>query len=46
LALQAPDIREEMVEEIVAQIKQGRYQIRGTDVAPRMIREHMELRLA
>jgi len=46
LALQAPDIREEMVDEIVAQIKQGRYTVRGTDVAPRMLREHMELRLA
>jgi flagellar biosynthesis anti-sigma factor FlgM len=46
LALQAPDIREELVDEIVAQIKQGRYHIRGTDVAPRMIREHLELRFA
>jgi flagellar biosynthesis anti-sigma factor FlgM len=46
LALQAPDIREEMVDEIVAQIKQGKYTVRGTDVAPRMIREHLELRFA
>ncbi|MBE0616676.1 MAG: flagellar biosynthesis anti-sigma factor FlgM [Proteobacteria bacterium] len=44
LALQAPDIREEMVGEIVAQIRQGRYVITGAEVAPRMIREHMELR--
>ncbi len=44
LALQAPDIREEMVGEIVAQIRQGRYVITGQEVAPRMIREHMELR--
>ena len=46
LALAAPDIREEMVDEIVAQIKQGRYTVRGADVAPRMIREHLELRFA
>ncbi len=44
LALQAPDIREDMVEEIVAQIRQGRYVITGAQVAPRLIREHLELR--
>lgn len=44
LALQAPDLREELVVEIVSQIRQGRYTITGADVAPRMIREHLELR--
>jgi anti-sigma28 factor (negative regulator of flagellin synthesis) len=44
LALQAPEIREEMVGEIVAQIRQGRYVIVGAQVAPRMIREHLVLR--
>ena len=44
LALQAPDIREELVDAIVSDIRQGRYTITGAEVAPRMIREHLELR--
>lgn len=42
-ALQAPDIREEMVDEVVGLLSRGEYQITGADVAPRMIREHMAL---
>ena len=43
LALRAPDIRQEMVDEIVGQIANGQYQVTGADVAPRMIREHLAL---
>ena len=42
-ALQAPDIREEMVDEVVGLLSRGEYHITGADVAPRMIREHMAL---
>ena len=40
-ALQAPDIRQEMVDEIVALIGTGQYTVTGAEVAPKMIREHM-----
>ena len=40
-ALAAPDIRVEMVDEIVGQIERGEYQVSGADVAPKMIQEHM-----
>ena len=42
-ALQAPDIREGMVDEVVGLLSRGEYHITGADVAPRMIREHMAL---
>jgi negative regulator of flagellin synthesis FlgM len=41
LALAAPEIRQEMVEEIVGQIQRGEYQVTGADVAPKMIQEHL-----
>jgi flagellar biosynthesis anti-sigma factor FlgM len=41
LAVQAPDIREDLVTEIFAQISQGQYVVRGSDVAPKMIQEHL-----
>lgn len=43
LALQAPDIREPLVNEIVAQIRTGGYTITGAEVAPKLLREHAEL---
>jgi hypothetical protein len=41
LALQAPDIRQELVDDIVGQLKHGEYHVTGGDVVPRMIREHL-----
>lgn len=41
LALAAPEIRQEVVDEIVGQIERGEYQVSGADVVPRMIQEHM-----
>ena len=43
LALHAPEIRQEMVDEIVGQIERGEYQVSGTDVAPIMIQEHLDV---
>lgn len=43
LALRAPDIRQERVDEIVGQLERGEYHVTGADVAPRMIREHLAL---
>ncbi len=43
LALAAPDIREELVGEIVALIEQGEYQVSGADVVPKLVREHLAL---
>lgn len=40
LALAAPEIRQELVDEILGQIERGEYQVAGADVLPRMIREH------
>ena len=45
LALQAPEIRQEMVDEIVGQIERGEYQVSGAEVAPKMIREHLDAAL-
>ncbi|MDW7710531.1 MAG: flagellar biosynthesis anti-sigma factor FlgM [Deferrisomatales bacterium] len=44
LALQAPDIREDVVGVIVDQLRQGLYRITGAEVLPRLVREHLELR--
>jgi anti-sigma28 factor (negative regulator of flagellin synthesis) len=41
VALQAPDIRQELVDEVVGLIGRGEYMVTGTDVAPKMIREHL-----
>ena len=41
LALAAPEIRQEMVDEIVDQVERGAYQVRGADVAPKLIQEHL-----
>ena len=43
LALQAPDIRESLVSEIVSQIRTGGYTITGAEVVPKLVREHVEL---
>ncbi len=40
LALQAPDIRIELVEKILLEIQEGRYRVSGRDVLPKMLREH------
>ncbi len=40
LALAAPEIRQELVDEIVGQMERGEYRVAGSDVAPRMIRDH------
>ena len=41
MALQAPDIRQELVDEIRGQIDRGAYQVPGRDVVPKMIRDHL-----
>lgn len=43
LALGAPDVREDLVEEILGQIERGEYQVVGADVVPKLIREHWML---
>jgi len=43
LALAAPEIRQELVDEIVGQMERGEYRVAGSDVVPRMIREHWML---
>ncbi|GAB4263480.1 MAG: hypothetical protein Kow0092_14420 [Deferrisomatales bacterium] len=43
LALQAPDIRRELVDEVVAQMESGTYAVTGAQVAPKMIQEHLAL---
>ncbi len=43
LALTAPDVREDLVEEILAQIEQGEYRVSGAEVVPKLIREHWML---
>lgn len=40
-ALQAPDIRQGLVDEVVGLINRGEYQVTGAEVAPKMIREHL-----
>ncbi len=41
LALAAPEIRQEMVNEIVGLLQRGEYQVTGADVAPKLIQEHL-----
>ncbi len=41
IALQAPDIREDLVQAVLAEIRAGRYRVTGRDVLPKMIREHL-----
>lgn len=41
LVQQAPDIRQEMVDELSGQIEKNEYDVDGGQVAPKMIREHM-----
>lgn len=43
LALAAPEVRQELVDEIVELIGRGEYNITGGQVADRMIEEHMAL---
>lgn len=43
LALQAPEIRETLVREVLREIDEGRYVVTGADVLPKMIREHLEM---
>ncbi len=43
LALTAPDVREDLVEAILAQIERGDYRVSGADVVPKLIREHWML---
>ena len=43
LALRAPEIRQEVVDEIVGQIERGEYQISGAEVAPKMIEAHLAI---
>jgi anti-sigma28 factor (negative regulator of flagellin synthesis) len=40
VALAAPDVRESLVNEIVGLISNGRYDVSGAQVAPKMIRDH------
>lgn len=41
LALGAPDVREDLVEEVVREIAAGRYHVAGADVLQKMIQEHL-----
>lgn len=43
LALAAPEVRQEMIDQIVGMIRQGAYNVTGEDVAPKMIEEHVLL---
>ena len=43
LALQAPEIRAGLVDSISAMISDGRYQVRGADVAPKLIQDHLTI---
>ncbi len=43
LALAAPDIRQDRVDAIVAEIQEGRYSVTGADVVPRLVEEHLAL---
>lgn len=44
LALEAPEVREALVEEVLGEIREGRYRVTGAQVAPRLIQEHLQLR--
>jgi flagellar biosynthesis anti-sigma factor FlgM len=41
LAFAAPEVRQGLIDELVGQLEQGQYDIQGSDVAPKMIREHL-----
>lgn len=41
IAVHAPEVRVEMVDEIVGMIGRGEYQVTGAQVAPRLIRDHL-----
>lgn len=43
LALNAPDVRQGLVDEVVGQLAKGEYDVKGEDVAPKMIEEHLAL---
>ncbi len=40
LALLAPDVRQELVDALSQAIRDGRYQVSGREVLPRLLREH------
>ena len=40
LALRAPDIRQDLVNDILGSIQRGKYDVSGVDVVPRMLRDH------
>jgi anti-sigma28 factor (negative regulator of flagellin synthesis) len=41
LALQAPEIRGALVDAISDLIRRGQYEVRGSDVAPKLIQDHL-----
>jgi flagellar biosynthesis anti-sigma factor FlgM len=41
LAFAAPEVRQALIDELVDQMGSGQYDIQGSDVAPKMIREHL-----
>ncbi len=41
LAVHAPEVRVELVDEIVGLIGRGEYRVTGAQVAPRLIRDHL-----
>lgn len=43
LALSAPDVRQGLVDEVTGQLANGGYDVKGEDVAPKMIEEHLAL---
>ena len=43
LALAAPEVRAEVVDEIVGMIANGAYTVTGEDVAPKLINDHLML---
>lgn len=43
LALNAPEVRQELVDGVTQQLAHGEYDVTGEDVAPKMIEEHLLL---
>ncbi|MHB8766472.1 MAG: flagellar biosynthesis anti-sigma factor FlgM [Deferrisomatales bacterium] len=41
LALNAPEVRVGLVDQIVGMIERGEYRVQGRDVVPKLIREHL-----
>ena len=41
LALQAPEVRVELVDSIGDLVRSGQYQVHGADVAPKLIQDHL-----